>query len=207
MTMALTRERTALLIIDMQNAFFEEGGSLAKRGLDVSPLRTALEPCERLLQLARACQVPVVHVRYVYRPDYADAGVRVREITPSAIEHKSLIVGSHEAEIVPSLTPAPGEVVIEKNRPSAFIGTPLDITLRSMGIDSLVICGVTANICVESSARDASQYDYRTFVVADATAEMEQSRYDHAIFTLGFLFARILSVDEVEQSWKPQTNS
>lgn len=207
MTMELLRERTALVVIDMQNAFLHEDTTLAKRGLDNRPLWSAIAPCARLLALARASRVPVIHTRYVYLPDYSDAGVRVREITPSALEHRSLTAGSWEAEIDDRVAPAPGEIVIDKNRPSAFIGTPLDTTLRSMRIESLVICGVTTNICVESTARDASQYDYRTFVVSDATAEMDPSRYENALKTLAFLFARVLTVDEVEQSWSPRTNA
>lgn len=203
MVMELTRDRSALLVVDMQNAFLSPEGSMVRRGFDTTPLQSAVEPCARLLSIARAAQVPVVHTRYVYRPDYKDVGVRVRELFPGVIETKGLAAGTWDVEIDERVAAAPGEIVIDKNRPSAFIGTPLETILRSMRIESLVICGVTTNICVESSARDASQFDYRTFVVSDATAEMEQSRYESALKTLAFLFARVMTVSDVEASWSP----
>jgi ureidoacrylate peracid hydrolase len=205
--MNLETKDTALLVIDMQNAFLDDRGSMVRRGFDTNRLRAAVKPCGRLISAARASQVPIIQTRYVYRADYRDAGVRVREILPNTITTESLAAGSWDVEIVDALAPSGDDIVIEKNRPSAFIGTSLDLMLRGQGITSVVICGVTTNICVESTARDASQFDYRTFVVSDATAEMEQSRHDHAINTLGFLFARIVTVDEVADAWNARVNS
>jgi ureidoacrylate peracid hydrolase len=205
--MKLETKDTALLVIDMQNAFLDDRGSMVRRGFDTNRLRAAVKPCGRLISAARASQVPIIQTRYVYRADYRDAGVRVREILPNTITTESLAAGSWDVEIVDALAPSGDDIVIEKNRPSAFIGTPLDLMLRGQGITSVVICGITTNICVESTARDASQFDYRTFVVSDATAEMEQSRHDHAINTLGFLFARIVTVDEVADAWNARVNS
>ena len=207
MAMNLETKDTALLVIDMQNAFLDDRGSMVRRGFDTNRLRAAVKPCGRLISAARASQVPIIQTRYVYRADYRDAGVRVREILPNTITTESLAAGSWDVEIVDALAPSGDDIVIEKNRPSAFIGTSLDLMLRGQGITSVVICGITTNICVESTARDASQFDYRTFVVSDATAEMEQSRHDHAINTLGFLFARIVTVDEVADAWNARVNS
>lgn len=206
MVMTLERKDTALVVIDMQNAFLDDRGSMIRRNFDTKRLRAAVEPCARLISLARASQVPIIQTRYVYRTDYRDAGVRVREMLPNTIETGSLAAGSWDVEIVDTLAPSEGDIVIDKNRPSAFIGTSLDVLLRSMEIRSLVICGITTNICVESTARDASQFDYRTFVISDATAEMEQSRHDHALNTLDFLFARILTVNEVTDAWNARVN-
>lgn len=207
MAMNLETKDTALLVIDMQNAFLDDRGSMVRRGFDTNRLRAAVKPCGRLISAARASQVPIIQTRYVYRADYRDAGVRVREILPNTITTESLAAGSWDVEIVDALAPSGDDIVIDKNRPSAFIGTSLDLMLRGQGITSVVICGITTNICVESTARDASQFDYRTFVVSDATAEMEQSRHDHAINTLGFLFARIVTVDEVADAWNARVNS
>lgn len=206
MVMTLERKDTALVVIDMQNAFLDDRGSMIRRNFDTKRLRAAVEPCGRLISLARASQVPIIQTRYVYRADYRDAGVRVREMLPNTIETESLAAGSWDVEIIDALAPSEGDIVIDKNRPSAFIGTSLDVLLRSMEIRNLVICGITTNICVESTARDASQFDYRTFVVSDATAEMEQSRHDHALNTLGFLFARILTVNDVADAWNARVN-
>lgn len=206
MAMILERKDTALMVVDMQNAYLDDRGSMIRRNFDTSRLRAAIEPCGRLISFARASQVPIIQTRNVYRADYRDAGVRVREIVPNTITTGSLAAGTWDVEIIEALAPSEDDIVIDKNRPSAFIGTTLDVLLRGMGIRSLVICGITTNICVESTARDASQFDYRTFVVSDATAEMEQSRHDHALNTLGFLFARILTVDEVADAWNARAN-
>ncbi len=206
MAMTLERKDTVLMVVDMQNAYLDDRGSMIRRNFDTSRLRTAIEPCGRLISFARASQVPIIQTRYVYRADYRDAGVRVREIVPDTITTGSLAAGTWDVEIIEALAPSEDDIVIDKNRPSAFIGTSLDVLLRGMKIRSLVICGITTNICVESTARDASQFDYRTFVVSDATAEMEQSRHDHALNTLGFLFARILTVDEVADAWNARAN-
>lgn len=199
--MKLTTTRTALLVVDMQNAFLDDGGSMVQRGFDIQPLKKSISPCVSLVNLARSAKVPVIYTRYVYRSDYQDAGVRVREFAPETITTRSLAAGTWDIEIVDTLAPKSTEIIIDKNRPSAFINTSLTKTLSELNIESLVICGVTTNICVESTARDASQHDFRTFVVGDATAEFEEDRYKVALKTLAFIFAKVISVDDVEKAW------
>lgn len=200
--MELRTDKTALMVIDMQNAFCHPKGSLtAQRGFDTSALRGAVEPCRVLVEAARAISLPLIFTQYVYRADYADAGWRMREVTPEIIGSGSLAAGTWDADFVEGLKPQAHDIVVQKNRPSAFYSTPLESYLRSMAIESLVICGVTTNICVETTARDAGQRDYRTFVVADATAEMEPDRHDGALKALALMFARVLSVDEVLRAW------
>ena len=94
-----------------------------------------------------------------------------------------------------------GEIVIEKNRPSAFYSTRLEVYLRSQRINGLVICGVTTNICVETTARDAAQRDYRTFVVKDAVGEVDLFRHEVALKALEHMFAKIVSIDDVLDAW------
>lgn len=200
--MELGTDKTALMVIDMQNAFCHPKGSLeTQRGFDTSALQGAVAPCRILVQAARAKSLPLIFTQYVYRADYADAGWRMREATPEVIGSGSLAAGTWDVDFVEGLRPQAQDFVVQKNRPSAFYSTPLESYLRSMAIESLVICGVTTNICVETTARDAGQRDYRTFVVADATAEMEPDRHDVALKALALMFARVLSVDEVLRAW------
>jgi ureidoacrylate peracid hydrolase len=199
--MELGKDKTALIVVDMQNGFLSPEGAMAKLGFDVDRLMAAIPGCERLVAAARASDVPVIFTQYVYQADYKDAGVVVDEIFPAIRDVKLCAEGSWDAEIVDSLKPAANDPIVKKNRPSAFYSTNLESFLRAMKIDNLVICGVTTNICVETTARDASQRDYRTFVVSDATAEVEQDRYDVALKSLGYLFARVLTVNEVFDSW------
>jgi len=201
MEMELKTARTALIVIDMQNAFCADDGSLAGAGLDISPLVEAVAPCRELLDSARQAGVPVIFTRYVYRADYADGGVAIRYLLPQLKDVDSLAAGTKDIEIIDLLEPVDGEFVIDKNRPSAFYATNIEPILNGLDVDSLVVCGVTTNICVESTVRDASQRDYKVFVVKDATGELEQLRYDGAIAGMAWMFAKIVEKEDVLAVW------
>ena len=113
----------------------------------------------------------------------------------------SLAAGTEDIVIIDLLAPADGEFVIDKNRPSAFYATSIEPILNGLDVDSLVVCGVTTNICVESTVRDASQRDYKVFVVKDATGELEQLRFDGAIAGMAWMFAKIVAVKDVLSVW------
>lgn len=194
-------DRTALLVVDMQNGFCHPEGSFAKLGLDVSLCTAAIAGCQRLVDAARAARVPVIYTRYVYRADYRDGGVLVHELMPALASTGSLAAGTWDAELVDELPATTDDFVIDKNRYSAFYGTGLEPVLTSLGVDNLVICGVTTNMCVETTARDASQRDYRVFVVSDATGELEKARHDAALVTLGFGFGAVVDTGAVVDAW------
>ena len=197
----IPRENTAVLVIDMQRAFFDNEDSLGRTGIDVTPLRAAIPVTKRLIADARAAGVPVIYTRYVYHEGMVDfgpiRGVRAQE----RVDGRSLGAGDPEIEIIDELAPLPGEIVIDKSRPSAFYGTRLEPVLTGMGIRNVVLCGVTTNICVESTARDAGQRDYGTYVVRDAVAEFTTERNDHALFAIDWSFGQTCTLDEVEQAW------
>lgn len=194
-------DKCALVVVDMQNGFCFKGGSCDRIGLPVERLETAIEPCRRLIAAARRAGVPVIFTRYVYRPDFRDGGVLVEELMPALREHRALVAGTADAEIVPALAPQPGDYVLEKNRPSSFYATPLETWLNGLGTEELVVCGVTTNCCVETTVRDASQRDYRTFVVEDAVAEFDEERHRVALRSMGMLFAHVVQLEQVEQAW------
>jgi ureidoacrylate peracid hydrolase len=185
----------------MQNGFLSDKGSMARLGRDWSRLAAAIPGVRRLIAGARQAKLPVFHTQYVYETDYRDGGIRVREQSPRLAEVGLCAAGSWDAEIAPEVAPSPGEVVIVKNRPSSFYATRLESYLRAQRILNLVVCGVTTNICVETTVRDASQRDYRTFVVRDAVGEVEEDRHTIALKAMEYLFARVLSVDEVLAAW------
>jgi nicotinamidase-related amidase len=200
--MLLTAENTVLIVVDMQNGFCHPEGSFAKLGLDVTMTNAAIAGCTRLVESARGAAVPIVFTRYVYRSDYRDGGILIQQLMPILAEVGSLAAGSWDAEIVDQLRPNQQDFVVDKNRYSAFYGTGLDPILTSMGADSVVVCGVTTNMCVETTARDAMQRDLRTFVVRDATGELDSKRHEFALATLGFGFGRIVGVDQVGDAWR-----
>ncbi|UMG93685.1 isochorismatase family cysteine hydrolase [Nocardioides sp. TF02-7] len=199
--MTLTKDRTALLVVDMQNGFLDAEGSMARIGMPHEALTPALPGSERLVAAAREAGVPVIYTRYVYQPGYVDGGLLPNELVPQMAEVQALVDGTWDAEIVPSLKPGPGEVVIDKSRPSSFYGTQLEPVLTSQDIRTLVICGVTTNICVETTARDAGQRDYRVHVVSDAVAEYDPTRNEVALGTIGFAFGWLATTDEVVAAW------
>ena len=164
--MNLNPQQAALIVIDMQNSFCKPDGKVAAMGLDTTACGAAIEPCARVIDLARDAGLPVIFTRYVYTTDYSDGGVMVRHKMPGLAEHSALQAGSIDAAIVSELVVSDSDVVIDKNRPSAFYGTALDDILKSRDIKQLVVCGVTTNCCVETTVRDASQRDLETFVVA-----------------------------------------
>jgi len=201
MTATPRKDSSALIIVDMQNGFCHAEGSFAQMGMDIGALSGAIPGCLRLVDLARAAAVPIIYTRYIYRSDYRDGGVLVDEILPALAESKSLAEGSWDAAIVDDLEVQPGDFIVDKNRYSAFYGTRLEPMLTSMGIRDLVIAGVTTNMCVETTARDAGQRDYRVFVAKDACGELDRSRHDTALQTIAFGFGWVTDVDGVEGAW------
>ena len=195
-------EKTAVLVIDMQRAFFDNTDSLGALGLDVTPLRAAIPGCVRMVRLARAAGVPLIFTRYVYSVGMVDFG-RVRGVKAAErIASNSLGQGTDEVALIAELEVGPTDIIIDKSRPSAFYGTRLEPVLTGLGIRNLVMCGVTTNICVESTARDAGQRDYGTYVVRDAVAEFTPERNHYALFGIEWSFGDVVDIADVEASWQ-----
>jgi ureidoacrylate peracid hydrolase len=200
-TMALSRDNTALLVVDMQNSFCADDGRCGAVGLPIQNLQAAIQPCVKLVAAARAANIPVIYTRYMYRPDYADGGVLVKHLIPELADAKALQAGTSDIEIVDELTPKDGDFIIDKNRPSSFYATNLETVLNGLDVDSLVVCGVTTNCCVETTVRDASQRDYKTFVVQDAVAELDEERHTVALKSMAMLFGNLVTVEDVAGAW------
>jgi ureidoacrylate peracid hydrolase len=198
----IPHEKTAVLVVDMQRAFFDNNDSLGRAGLDVSPLRAAIPGCVKLINLARANNVPVIFTRYVYSVGMVDFGPIRGKKAAERVAANSLGYGTEEIELIPELGARPTDVVIDKSRPSSFYGTRLEPVLSGMGVRNLIICGVTTNICVETTARDAGQRDFGTYVVRDAVAEFTKERNDHALFTIDWSFGEVVNLADIEHSWK-----
>lgn len=167
-------DRCALLIIDMQRDFLEPGGFGAALGNDVSQLRRIVGACRDLLECARAVGIAVIHTREGHRPDMSDAppakvargspSMRIGDTGPMG---RILIRGEMGHEIIPELAPLASEPVIDKPGKGAFYQTDLDLMLRNRGIDTLLVCGVTTEVCVHTTVREANDRGYRCVVVAD----------------------------------------
>jgi nicotinamidase-related amidase len=167
--------RTALLVIDMQRDFLEPGGFGAALGNDVAQLARVVAPCRALLQAARDAGIAVLHTREGHRPDLSDApaakldrmpeGMRIGNEGPMG---RILVRGEPGHDIVPALAPQPGEPVIDKPGKGAFYATDLEPMLRNRGIEALLVAGVTTEVCVHTTVREANDRGFRCLVVGDA---------------------------------------
>lgn len=168
---------TALVIIDMQRDFLEPGGFGESLGNDVSRLAAAIAPAASLLDAARRTGLLVIHTREGHRPDLSDAPpAKIARGAPSARigdpgpMGRILIRGEPGHDIVPALQPLPGEPVIDKPGKGAFYATDLAGILSARRIDTLLVCGVTTEVCVHTTVREANDRGYRCVVIADACA-------------------------------------
>ena len=171
----LDLESTALVIIDMQRDFVEPHGFGELLGNDVSSLRTAIEPTHRVLEAARKAGMLVVHTREGHRPDLSDCPPAKLTrggktfIGAEGPMGRVLVRGEKGHDIIPELTPIEGEPVIDKPGKGAFFETDLHIILQNQGIKTLLLCGVTLEVCVHTTAREANDRGYECVVLADCT--------------------------------------
>ncbi len=167
---------TALIVIDMQRDFVEPGGFGAALGNDVMPLQGIVPATARLIAAARAAGLPVIHTRECHRSDLSDCppaklnrgAPRLRIGDPGPMG-RILIAGEPGAEIVPELAPAPGEAVIDKPGKGAFHATPLSQVLQHLGTRSLILAGVTTEVCVQTTMREANDRGFECLLAEDAT--------------------------------------
>ena len=210
--LSMTTERTALLLVDMQNAFASPGGMLDLAGIDVGPASQAVENARLLADAARAAKIPVIYLVMGYAPDQSNAG---GEDSPNPrkelalclmrerpeLRGKLLTYGTWDFQIVDALTPHPGELVIVKPRYSGFVGTPLDAELRSRGIRTLLMAGIASNVCVESTLRDAYFHEFWPVMVEDATMPAGAPEIQRAtIYNVTTFFGWVTTVVEVAQA-------
>ena len=168
---------TALLVIDMQRDFLEPGGFGEMLGNDVARLRRVVAPTRRVLEAFRARGLPVIHTREGHRADLGDCppSKRRRGRLATGIGDRGpmgriLVRGEPGHAIVPELAPAPGEPVVDKPGKGAFYATDLEALLRGLGVQSLVVSGVTTEVCVQTTVREANDRGYECLVLEDCVA-------------------------------------
>ena len=165
---------TALVIIDMQRDFVMPGGFGEALGNDVKQLQVTIAPTKAILEGARKAGILVIHTREGHRPDLSDCPpsklvrgrgkTRIGDVGPMG---RILVRGEIGHDIVPELYPIPGEVVIDKPGKGAFFATDLELILRDRGIKTLIVCGVTTEVCVNTTVREANDRGYECVVLSD----------------------------------------
>lgn len=202
-------ERTALVVIDAQNAYLSKGGYIDLCGFDVSAGPRVIEAIARNVDAARTAGLPVIWFQNGFKAGFAE-----RDVDTSPLWHKSnalkfmrnnpsydaklIVEGTWDFAIVDALAPAPNETVFMKQRYSCFAGTAFEQYLRARDIRSLIVIGVNTNVCVESTIRDAFHREFFALMVPDATMPSgNQSIYDATVFNVETFFGWTASTDAV----------
>jgi ureidoacrylate peracid hydrolase len=192
--------RTAVIVIDMQNTFVRRGGIFDLAGFDISATEKIIGPCQEIVGVAREKGIKVIYTQMGCHPDLSDIG---GPDSPSRRKSRGLaligqrpelndklyIFGTWGADIIEELKPQPGDIVVRKQKHDGFIGTNLDIVLRTYSLKYLVFIGTATNICVESTLRHAFFLEYFPVLVTDAVSQLGPgTTQEAAIFNVRTIF-------------------
>ena len=165
----------ALIVIDVQNGFVSKGGSYDELRMDISQYQRVIPNISKLIGLCRSADIPIFYTQAVREKSGIDLLTNTHRILPKSREERIrkkpiCVIGTWDADIVDEIKPSPMDHIVIKRRDSAFQDTEIGVWLESIGIDTLMFCGIDTSICVEASLRDAFNEGYDVILISDATA-------------------------------------
>jgi ureidoacrylate peracid hydrolase len=202
----------ALMVIDVQNGFVSKGGSYDILGMDISHYREVVPRIRDLIRMCREARVPVFYTQAVREASGIDLLTKTHRILPKSREERIkkrpiCIRGTWDADIVDDIRPHENDHVVIKRRDSAFHDTETGVWLRSIGIDTLIFCGIDTSICVETSLREAFNIGYDVILVSDATASSNRKHYESTLENVRDYYGIVIESRELFQYLSPQTQS
>jgi ureidoacrylate peracid hydrolase len=198
----------ALLLVDVQNDFCAEGGAMHREGRDLSQVNGMIPRLERMLESARAADVPRIWIRNVYNtgPNHYLSEVWLeqarRRRNGAYVDYPVCEPEAWNGDFY-KIRPAPDEAIVTKHRYGAFEGTDLDLVLRAKGIRTVIMTGVATNVCVETTARQAFLRDFYVVFLSDCTATFSAAQHEAALWNIDQFFGQVVSSEEVIACWHP----
>ena len=206
----LDTDKTALIVVDMQNTFCKKGGIFDYLGkLDETKVKRIISQDKKVIEVCRRKSIKVVYLRMGYRPDLSNSGGRespnyYKELGLAAmrahpeLKGKFLTVGTPDWAIIDELKARPGDIVVDKNRYSGFVNTELDVILKTCNIKYLLFIGLATNVCVESTLRDAYFHEYFPVLVSDGCGNIgPESTQEATIWNVTEIFGWVTTCHDL----------
>ncbi|MBD2869373.1 cysteine hydrolase family protein [Paenibacillus arenilitoris] len=194
----LTPAKTAVIVVDVQNDFCHPEGACARRGSDVSAVKGMMPHLHGLLRAARSMKVPIIFIQTFHERATDSAAWTSRSDGRSGEVCRTGTWGAEFYEVAP----LPDDIIVNKHRYSAFINTRLDSVLRTLNIETLVMTGVSTNVCVESTARHGYMLDYNIAFVADACAAFSEEAHRMTLENIDGFFGSVVRTEQLIETWE-----
>ena len=199
--------KPALIVVDVQNGFVSNGGSYDLLGIKLDNYQKVIPRIKELINLCRSVNVPIFYTQAVREPSGIDLLTRTHRILPKSREERIkrrpiCVRGTWDSRIIDEIKPIGKDHIIIKRRDSAFQDTETEVWLKSIGIDTLIFCGIDTSICVETSLRDGFNRGYDVILISDATASNNIQHYKTTLEHVKEYYGMILSVKELRKIFK-----